>query len=82
MNNKFKKVINRIFLFILAMPFGIPLLAPFFIIYGIYLYTFPEGREKLKNHFTIIAECLNLLKTKSGRKELILKMKLFWAGKN
>ena len=67
MNNKFKKVINRIFLFILAMPFGIPLLAPFFIIYGIYLYTFPEGREKLKNYFTNFVECLKLFQ-KSIRK--------------
>ena len=34
---KFKKIINRIFLFILAMPMGIPILLPFFILYAIYL---------------------------------------------
>ena len=35
--NKSRKLINRIFLFILAMPMGIPLLLPFFLIYGSYL---------------------------------------------
>jgi hypothetical protein len=82
MHKKFKKVINRVFLFILAMPFGIPILAPFFIIYAIYLYTFPEGRKKLKNYFKIFIEYLKLLRNKTGRKELVQKMKLFWAGKN
>lgn len=82
MYDKFKKVINRVFLFILAMPFGIPILTPFFIIYGIYLYSFPEGRIKLKKYFKIFKECLKLLKSKSGRKELFQRIKLFWAGKN
>lgn len=82
MYDKFKKVINRVFLFILAMPFGIPILAPFFLIYGIYLYSFPEGRNKLKKYFETFKECLKLLKNKSGRKELIQRMKFFWAGKN
>ena len=78
--NKSRKLINRIFLFILAMPMGIPLLLPFFLIYGIYLSMSHEGRGKLKNYYSIFIHSINLMKTKDGRRQLWLNIKKFWDG--
>ena len=78
--NKSRKLINRIFLFILAMPMGIPLLLPFFLIYGIYLSMSHEGRVKLKNYYSIFIHSINLMKTKDGRRQLWLNIKKFWDG--
>ena len=80
--SKSKKLINRIFLFILAMPMGIPLLLPFFLIYGIYLSMSFKGRNKLKNYYSIFIYSMKLIKTKDGRRELCLNIKKFWDGKN
>ena len=80
--SKSKKLINRIFLFILAMPMGIPLLLPFFLIYGIYLSMSFKGRNKLKNYYLIFIYSMKLIKTKDGRRELWLNIKKFWDGKN
>ncbi len=79
--NKSRKLINRIFLFILAMPMGIPLLLPFFLIYVIYLSISLDGRNKLRNYYLVFMYSMKLIKTKDGRKELWLNIKKFWDGK-
>ena len=62
------------------MPMGIPLLLPFFLIYGIYLSMSNEGRCKLKNYYSIFIHSINLIKTKDGRRQLWLNIKKFWDG--
>lgn len=79
---KFKKIINRIFLFILAMPMGIPILLPFFILYAIYLSFSNDGRYKLRMYYKILISSLKLCKTKEGRAKLWSDIKKFWDGKN
>tara|TARA_B100000676_G_scaffold274003_1_gene293149 strand:+ start:1610 stop:1804 length:195 start_codon:yes stop_codon:yes gene_type:complete len=64
------------------MPMGIPLLLPFFLIYGIYLSSSSDGRLKLKNYYNSFRRSITLLKTKDGRKILIKELKSFWNGSN
>ena len=82
MYNKYKKFFNRIFLFIFTMPFGWFILAPFFLVYCLFLLRNSEGRLKLRGYLsTFQIVCIKALSTK-GRKELWDTFKDFWNGKN
>jgi len=82
MYQKFKKFINRIFLLVLAAPFGFVILAPFFLLYSFYLISYEDGRRKLKNFFLLTINFLKMTRSKKGRREAWKITKNFWEGKN
>jgi hypothetical protein len=92
MSTKLRKTINRIILFILSLPFAFVVLSPLLLVYGLFLMTYPEGRQKLLvyyrftiNLFGLILGCLNLndkATRKKSRSELWTKCKDFWDGKS
>jgi len=82
MYEKFKKLINRLFLFILSLPGAFIILAPIFLLYGGYLLLSADGRIKLKRYFLLTVNFLNLCKTREGRRQSWILIKNFWNGKN
>jgi hypothetical protein len=82
MYEKFKKLINRFFLFILSLPGAFIILAPIFLLYGGYLLLSSNGRRKLKKYFLSIINFLNLFKTREGRRQSWVLIKNFWNGRN
>ena len=82
MYKKFKKQINRAIIFILSLPFAIPILSPILLLYALYLSTSPEGREKLRKYYSFTLEILKNLKTSEGRSRIWKMCKDYWYGKN
>ena len=82
MSEKFKKTINRAIIFILSLPFAIPILSPILLLYALYLSTFPEGRAKLRRYYAFNLDIIVKLKTSKGRSEIWKMCKDYWYGKN
>ena len=90
MSTKIKKTVNRIIVFILSLPFAIPLLSPIILIYFLYLSTFPEGRAKLKKFYGIFIHFSRLIigcfsrnnpeKRAKSRADLWQECKNYWNG--
>lgn len=91
MSNDIRKTINRIIVFILSLPFAIPILSPIILLYFLYLSTFPEGRIKLKRYYRVISSIfLLILKCfksdskirREARSDLWSMCKDYWNGKS
>ena len=92
MSIEVKKTINRIILFILSLPFAFIVFSPLLILYGLFLFSYPEGRLKLKKFYKITTKIISLMvesvkgdsadKKKQSRSELWVMCKNYWNGKN
>jgi len=90
MASKLKKTFNRIIVFILSLPFAIPLLSPIILLYFIYLSTSPEGRLKLKRYYALFIYLSGLvmgcfsrndpIKRAKSRSALWQECKNYWNG--
>lgn len=90
MASKLKKTFNRIIVFILSLPFAIPLLSPIILLYFIYLSTSAEGRLKLKRYYALFLHLSGLImgcfsrndkaKRARSRSALWQECKNYWNG--
>ena len=90
MASNLKKTLNRIIVFILSLPFAIPLLSPIILLYFIYLSTSPQGRVKLKRYYALFLHLSKLIigcfsrnnptKRAQSRSALWQECKNYWNG--
>ena len=92
MSMEIKKILNRIFVVTLALPFAFVVFSPLLLLYGLYLLSHLEGRVKLKSYYANAIGILKLIIASvrfrdteirsSARMDLLKKCKNYWNGKN
>mgnify|MGYP006087164233 FL=1 len=92
MSMEIKKILNRILVVTLSLPFAFVVFSPLLLLYGLFLLSHLEGRAKLKRYYLNALGILKLIIASvrftdteirsSARRDLLEKCKSYWNGKN
>jgi len=87
-----KKILNRILVVTLSLPFAFVVFSPLLLLYGLFLLSHLEGRVKLKSYYVDAIGILKLIIASvrfrdseirsNARMDLLKKCKNYWNGKN